>query len=424
MQPGQDPLGPPQSFTARRSAASNLPSFELPPPSAAFAQKFPTFPAINAQHPGQVGGSIASVGNLLTPPNTLPSDSLSPISSDIANSNASSSAQQTTGYAQNSLWPQPSQSPNQYAPYTANSGSQWSRGQPALFSPGSLASILRSVEPQNQPQIPTSNEFQLPPFNASMPMAGPATLPAMMTPQQQQQQAMTTALFNTQAMVANAATQPSPVHSQDPYAMRSPSNPQYYNHTQPSPASASGFSYSPNSLASQNSASRFSPQHHTQSALSGLPPNLTAQPPPQQYAQQRNSYHQYNLPAATASQGPILSNLHNPNGHMSLVGANPGLPFSGLTSGQAAAAANLQQVYSLPGQHPHPSHQQSQSPHADRPFKCDQCQQSFNRNHDLKRHKRIHLAVKPYPCNYCDKSFSRKDALKVIILYHCGLAQS
>ncbi len=49
----------------------------------------------------------------------------------------------------------------------------------------------------------------------------------------------------------------------------------------------------------------------------------------------------------------------------------------------------------------------------ERPFKCDQCPQAFNRNHDLKRHKRIHLAVKPFPCNFCDKSFSRKDALKV-----------
>jgi uncharacterized Zn-finger protein len=47
------------------------------------------------------------------------------------------------------------------------------------------------------------------------------------------------------------------------------------------------------------------------------------------------------------------------------------------------------------------------------PFRCDQCPQSFNRNHDLKRHKRIHLAVKPFPCGHCDKSFSRKDALKV-----------
>jgi hypothetical protein len=48
-----------------------------------------------------------------------------------------------------------------------------------------------------------------------------------------------------------------------------------------------------------------------------------------------------------------------------------------------------------------------------RSFRCDECLQSFARNHDLKRHKRIHLAVKPFPCAHCDKSFSRKDALKV-----------
>jgi uncharacterized CHY-type Zn-finger protein len=53
------------------------------------------------------------------------------------------------------------------------------------------------------------------------------------------------------------------------------------------------------------------------------------------------------------------------------------------------------------------------SPPPERPFKCDQCPQSFNRNADLKRHKRIHVSVKPFPCGHCEKSFSRKDALKV-----------
>lgn len=57
----------------------------------------------------------------------------------------------------------------------------------------------------------------------------------------------------------------------------------------------------------------------------------------------------------------------------------------------------------------------------ERPFKCDQCPQSFQRSHDLKRHKRIHLAIKPFPCPSCDKSFSRKDALKRHILVKgCG----
>jgi uncharacterized Zn-finger protein len=46
----------------------------------------------------------------------------------------------------------------------------------------------------------------------------------------------------------------------------------------------------------------------------------------------------------------------------------------------------------------------SRVPLTDRPFKCDQCVQSFNRNHDLKRHKRIHLAIKPFNCETCGKT--------------------
>jgi uncharacterized Zn-finger protein len=80
---------------------------------------------------------------------------------------------------------------------------------------------------------------------------------------------------------------------------------------------------------------------------------------------------------------------------MALVGGNMQMQYQGHQMGQ------------MYGHHPQ---QQQQN---DRPFKCDQCPQSFNRNHDLKRHKRIHLAVKPFPCGHCEKSFSRKDALKV-----------
>jgi uncharacterized Zn-finger protein len=49
----------------------------------------------------------------------------------------------------------------------------------------------------------------------------------------------------------------------------------------------------------------------------------------------------------------------------------------------------------------------------DRRFKCDQCPRSFKRNHEFKRHKRTHLAVKLFPCRHCKKGFTREYTLKV-----------
>ncbi|KAF9792491.1 hypothetical protein BJ322DRAFT_976625, partial [Thelephora terrestris] len=47
-----------------------------------------------------------------------------------------------------------------------------------------------------------------------------------------------------------------------------------------------------------------------------------------------------------------------------------------------------------------------------RPFACDMCALSFNRQHDLKRHRDTHSGDKPFPCESCGKAFTRKDALK------------
>ncbi|XP_044721648.1 zinc-finger double domain-containing protein [Hirsutella rhossiliensis] len=144
---------------------------------------------------------------------------------------------------------------------------------------------------------------------------------------------------------------PAPV---DPYAhSRPPSNPSYY-------------------------AASTTPQHSTFPSMG---------PPHGSY----RTFGAYSHMPPTVN-GPVMSNMHHPGTQMSVI--------SGM--GMSTYA-------------PHPmmyGHHNQPQPHSERPFKCDQCTQSFSRNHDLKRHKRIHLAVKPFPCNFCSKSFSRKDALK------------
>ncbi|KIJ06241.1 hypothetical protein PAXINDRAFT_103450 [Paxillus involutus ATCC 200175] len=55
------------------------------------------------------------------------------------------------------------------------------------------------------------------------------------------------------------------------------------------------------------------------------------------------------------------------------------------------------------------AHQRVHSMH--RPFRCAACPASFSRNHDLKRHAKLH-EKKAWQCAGCDKMFSRRDAIK------------
>jgi hypothetical protein len=98
--------------------------------------------------------------------------------------------------------------------------------------------------------------------------------------------------------------------------------------------------------------------------------------------------------------GPVLTNVHHPGAPLSMVG---GVGMGGYGHHHPG----------LPAHHLYVHQPSPPGPPQDRPFKCDECKHSFNRNHDLKRHKRIHMEIKPFPCGHCEKAFSRKDALKV-----------
>ncbi|KAJ5663059.1 hypothetical protein N7507_003790 [Penicillium longicatenatum] len=195
------------------------------------------------------------------------------------------------------------------------------------------------------------------------------------------------------------ATSPAPLPSNDPYA---PKHPSLYGAPPHLSPHQTGFSpiYASPSLGGgglgMNHSGRMPAQSPTGQPHLGYPP--------------RQPWPSYSLPAMN---GPVMTNVHSPNSPMAMMGGmQPGF-LSGFNSGHVA---NTQHLY---GGHPPPHGLPAPAP--DRPFKCDQCPQSFNRNHDLKRHKRIHLAVKPFPCAHCDKSFSRKDALKRHILVKgCG----
>jgi Zinc finger, C2H2 type len=348
------------SFAARRSATSMLPAFSLPGP--------PVSRQYMASQPNPAS-------SLLTPPQGMSSDGMSQASS--------SSAQTAVPY----YWsaPQPSfaySSGAQQQPLYAPRGGMYAVGPPSRGSDG--------LPP------PYENGAQ---YQSSMPMssAGLSPLPSLAMSQQ--------LMGSYPASSGPPVLSPNPSHEQfSPYS-RQPATPSHYGGSQPSST--------PHQANFPQQYSTTSPvQHHgmapqRQSPISNggqAPPLLQAAPQPGNYAPTYRPYG-YNLPSMP-HMGGALTNAHHPGGSMTMVGG----PDSSIMGSQMLPNGAPRHVSMWASQ---PHHQQMAPAQNDRPFKCDQCPQSFNRNHDLKRHKRIHLAVKPFPCGHCDKSFSRKDALKV-----------
>lgn len=400
-----DALNAPSSLTARRQAASNLPGqFELPPPSTlSFGtglghQKYPALSSsLNAMQ--QMAHPSVSNGNLLTPPSGSTSDSHNAGSSMPNGNMHNGHGGQILPYTPTFYGTPGGSFHTGFTPQPQSWNPLYAAPRP-MFSP-SLGSLVR-----NNTNSPTAGEGQsqqhsshydmgLPPFQPMTISPPPSVTPTSQS-QAQQQQSLTNSILNSTNHL-RGPSQSSPMSSSDSLGKIPPPTLNQGNSYSSSSQQQSAYAYAGPSPVQQ------SPQTANSSLPRVSPPLGQNQVQPQHMQQhfQHPPYPSYTMPAMP---GPIMSNVHHPNGPMirggNLQGGN--LPPN-FNSGYMANAS----MY--PNQRPHSP---PQGP-AERPFKCDQCPQSFNRNHDLKRHKRIHLAVKPFPCGQCDKSFSRKDALKV-----------
>lgn len=351
---------PLSSGIAARRQHSSLPSFQLP-----------------ANH-----RSYTNLGSVLTPPSLGAGDSGHPMSSSMTNSGSNATAG-SAAYSSSTLgyWPASNSPPYSYGAQSGGNQSytsapSHSQNYPLrnMYAPGGNAPVNRN---NSRPSSPTASSLvgssayePTPPYATSMQMTTHSSQPVSSGGLPPIGQGSIHQQYSTAYSVSGAPPQ-SPIHahsqgSQDPYSPHSSLPP-------PTPS---------HSYYQQNSQYTTSP------------------PVPHGLAMSSSQHSSMNRPLIASGSSSSPPYPHHPPIH-------PAPPH-----------VNLQQRYPLPhmgmsvpypgiGLH-HTTLQQQE-----RPFKCDQCPQSFNRNHDLKRHKRIHLAVKPFPCDNCEKSFSRKDALKV-----------
>lgn len=394
------------SLNVRRPGAPSLTSFDFPPPNFQIGSPTPRYTPSSSHSTLDPPRNIG-VPSILTPPDAIHSDDGSVSMQPVTTS---------TGIPVGPGLPPPypsiywqSQDPYSRTPRDAQPHSWDSNASTVFPSRTAFSSPLGQLGRESTISSAATNGMSQHPHevNQFLPVSSPS-LPSHTSQQQphrqqQQQQQMLAAMKSSDATQSDSTASSQALNSNGPYGVKSQSTPSYglprrapNTHHRDGYASPYG---EPSSLTysnQKNKAPKRMPAGESRPAPSP-PSQLNYKPWPS-----------YSLPAMP---GPVMTNVHSPNSSMSLVGNLQPNFLSGFHSGHAAS---MQQMY---GSQPPLSHPQP-GPANDRPFKCDQCPQSFNRNHDLKRHKRIHLSIKPFPCTHCDKSFSRKDALKVVHLLH------
>lgn len=385
------------SFASRRQAAGNLPHFHLPPPNPAVDVQVPSMPVFPPSPPYRMASrNPASPTKHITDNRSgvTGTDGLSPLSSSVnSGSSQSSQAGGIAPYNPSNNWAIPASSS-----YTYNS---LNHSQPSLMT----ANYGRSVYPPSSNNTynarsshsPATGEgMAAPPYdNVSPPFplphvtgASTPSQPSLLSQSSHHSQSLQNPILSSQSPAPQASSQAVPATS-DGYG-RGPPTPAFYAAATSTPQPPSFPSFAPHTPGSHHSPT-------TSGHASRGIPALASHQPSHMSAPHHYGSRPYAYPSMGSNMGTVLSNI-NPGGQMTLVSGMSQMPPGYPT-------------------HHHMGHHMTSygQPQAqnDRPFKCDVCPQSFNRNHDLKRHKRIHLAVKPFPCNDCDKSFSRKDALKV-----------
>jgi hypothetical protein len=383
----------PSSSSTDTAKAPNLPTSSVLTPAGAVSDGFsPSGPHGGNPHSSQVGGHPLFFSHMT---GSWPAPGLSqPSAYSYSNSNSNSGAAGSGPLAQPS--------------YSRNPGSYGQASSPShQHFPGRASSSAPSGDTIPAPQSSYQDQQGFPSpvgvggagagagGNLGSPLSGPGS----------QQSGLAQPLLGN--ATANPTRQIGPgqnttgggsAAAQDGSSYRpQPTPTNYYPHTS-APQQPSFPSYA--STVTQPSPTTPSPAT-TSGSIPRVSASIPALAPPLQYPGGRvssmASYASY-----SPIPGPVLSNMHHPGAPLSMVSSMSGL--SSYSHHTGLSPHHPHHVYLHPG---------GPSPQSERPFKCNTCPQAFNRNHDLKRHQRIHLAVKPFGCEDCDKRFSRKDALKV-----------
>ncbi|KAF7325694.1 hypothetical protein MKEN_00419500 [Mycena kentingensis (nom. inval.)] len=140
-----------------------------------------------------------------------------------------------------------------------------------------------------------------------------------------------------------------------------------------------------------------------------------ARGPPQSVPSAAQGYMHSPPPAACIWRPSIPSSLHNgglppyPTGNPSGQWAGPYYASADVSTMKYAASPTSPVSSFVPP----PLYGGDYPASPKRPYPCDACPLSFDRHHDLKRHKTTHVGERPFVCNGgCEKSFTRRDALR------------